>query len=90
MEHSKWTPAEYEELYEECGGGVELGELVRPGSWMGEDEEEDAEGSMKAEAGSEPQELEAKADGFFPPKCCCDIKCYMLYLEVEQKKSRRR
>jgi hypothetical protein len=90
MLHSKWTVAEYEELYEECGGGVELGELVRPGSGMGEDEEEDAEGSMKAEAGSEPRELEVKADGFFPPKCACDIKCYMLYLEVEQKKSRRR
>jgi hypothetical protein len=90
MQHSRWTAAEYEELYEECGGGVELDELVLPRSWLEEAEEEDAEGSMKVEAGSEPRESEVKADGFFPPKCACDIKCYMLYLEVEQKKSRRR
>jgi hypothetical protein len=90
MEKSKWTAADYEELYEECDGGVELGKMVQPGSWVDDTEEEEKEqqaGTDKGEAGS-PMEV-VTADAFFPPKCRCDTKCHMLYLDVEKTRERR-
>lgn len=40
MENPKWTPEEFDELYAECGGGVQLDEAVVPGSWLDRDEED--------------------------------------------------
>lgn len=53
---------EYEELYAECGGGVELEEPVQPGFWS----EETA------------MIIEEAADDFFPPDCKCAEKCHLL------------
>jgi hypothetical protein len=92
MKNSTWTAADYQELYEECGGGVELGEMVQPGSWIEEVEEEKEEqqgGSDEAEGGIPNRVVVAPPNAFFPPKCRCDTKCHMLYLELEKTRERR-
>lgn len=43
MKNSKWTSEELDELYAECGGGVQLDEAVVPGSWLARDDEDDVE-----------------------------------------------
>jgi hypothetical protein len=88
MESSKWTAAEYEELYTECGGGIELEETVQPGSWLevAEDDEEEDEAGYTVNTEREVPQVTANA--FFPPKCHCEEKCHLTFLEVEKKRKR--
>jgi hypothetical protein len=85
MANSKWTAAEYEELYAECGGGVELEEMVLPGSWLEEaEEQEEQKVANTHRAGRDVPE--PTADAFFPPECRCETKCHLTFLEVEPKR----
>jgi len=78
MENAKWTAADYKELYEECGGGVQLEESVQPGSWaVGTDEEDMA--PVVTNEQTTPLIVEETVDDFFPPKCRCLEKCHLLF-----------
>jgi hypothetical protein len=91
MQNSKWTAAEYKELYTECGGGVELAEMVLPGSWLDEAEEsEEQEEQEVADSNKAPSDIpELTSDAFFPPECRCETKCHLTFLEVESKPHKR-
>lgn len=102
LEARKWTAHELAELYEQCGGGIELDEPVLPGSWMVGDAEEQSEdvereksetvpgksvmGREAAIAEGAATEEEAEEE-FFPPKCRCEVQCSKLF---EQKEMFRR
>ena len=75
-----WTKKDYEELYEECGGGVELAEMVEPGSWLRDAASEEA---------GEGAEIEHEIGGFFPPRCRCDKSCVSVYTDKEARRTRR-
>jgi hypothetical protein len=74
------TKKDYEELYVECGGGVELDEMVEPGSWLRNTFSEEVD---------EKAEIEHEIGGFFPPRCRCVNSCHRVYLEKEQRTTRR-
>lgn len=67
----KFTATELEELYAECGGGVQLEEWVQPGNGLppvGDTESDD--GLMRP--------IRQEADAFFPPKCLCTKRCTVI------------
>jgi hypothetical protein len=73
MKCPEWTAAEYEQLYVECGGGVDLQESVQPGDLSPWTEDE--------------RQVETTTEGsFFPPKCRCVEKCHLLFTEKEKKR----
>lgn len=82
MQERKWSIADYEQLYAECGGGIELNELVQPGNWLEEEGEQERQmGTTKPSTSAH----EAVED-FFPPKCRCEEKCLLIFNEQEKRK----
>jgi hypothetical protein len=81
MLERKWTPAVLEELYAECGGGINLEVPVQPGSWLLDDTEEQPVTSNATEHHSEEPE-----EPFFPPKCRCVVQCFLIFHEKEKKR----
>ncbi|KAF1913634.1 hypothetical protein BDU57DRAFT_589267 [Ampelomyces quisqualis] len=77
LQKSKWTAAEFEELYTECNGGIELEELVQPGSWLHEDEDKQ-EVELEVERQVTGPDTHQPFEEFFPPKCRCEVQCCKL------------
>jgi len=75
MQEAKWTVEEFEELYVECGGGIQLHEAVTPAVWLDKAEEED---TTEVTAEYEMAGYERTND-YFPPKCECEEKCLVLF-----------
>jgi hypothetical protein len=78
LERPTWTRAEYQQLYAECGGGIQLQKSIQLGDgsrWTDEDLEKN-EVTVKTE------------DSFFPPKCRCVEQCYKVFTTKEKKRGR--
>lgn len=97
LQTRKWSPEELGELYEECGGGIELDEPVLPGSWIvegAEEENEDDEKEAKEQIETVQQEASAEEDDeeevepFFPPKCRCEVQCHIVFDQRERTRRR--
>jgi hypothetical protein len=73
LDHPAWTEAEYQELYAECGGGIQLEESVQLGDWSWWSAEEQKTDAVKVDTGN----------GFFPPKCRCVKQCSRLFTAKE-------
>ncbi|KAF2823335.1 hypothetical protein CC86DRAFT_66102 [Ophiobolus disseminans] len=78
LKNAEWTAAEYEELYDECGGGISLEEMVQPGSWTATTEDEQMESELIKKEVVPVVIEQAVDDDFFPPKCRCAEKCNLL------------
>ncbi|KAH7405839.1 hypothetical protein DE146DRAFT_779221 [Phaeosphaeria sp. MPI-PUGE-AT-0046c] len=90
VEARTWTHHELAELYEECGGGVELDEPVLPGSWIveaAEEQKEDVE-EKETELVVGEASAEEEAEAFFPPKCRCEVQCHKLFDQKERIRRR--
>jgi hypothetical protein len=81
VQNRKWTAADFEELYAECGGGIELEEPVQPGSWLHEDEDK-TEAEMGVEKHTIRPDIDQSLEEFFPPKCRCEEPCRELKVYV--------
>ena len=77
----KWTATDLEELYAECGGGIELKEPVQPGSWLHEDEDK-PEAEMEVQRQTIEENTQQLFGEFFPPKCWCEVPCRELEVFV--------
>jgi hypothetical protein len=81
VKERKWSMAAYQELYAECGGGIELEDPVQPGSWALETEEK-----PQVDAKSVQARTETPIDrSFFPPNCQCEVNCQMVFEGREDK-----
>lgn len=76
MEHSKWTTGDYDELYADCDGGIELEDIV----------ESENRPEEFAEERRVVADLDERVDTFFPPKCRCVEKCYLVFNEREDNR----
>jgi hypothetical protein len=79
MEKLKWTRVDYDELYADCGGGIELEESVQPGSWHTSSTYQEAAPEHAGEQIDEP---------FFPAKCRCKEKCHLVYTKIDRNRRR--
>lgn len=79
----KFTSADWEELYAECGGGVQLNDPVQQGVWESRviDDNYDYQNHNVSGIAGDDQT-------FFPPKCNCEMRCFLLYNKKERKRSR--
>jgi hypothetical protein len=89
LKNCKWSAADYEELYAECDGGVQLDELVQPGSWVHLIEEGRQGDSRSVRTATKVEIGTATEDTidtpFFPPKCDCKVKCHLVFEGKERK-----
>jgi hypothetical protein len=82
MQERRWSAADLEELYADCGGGIELEEPVQPGNWLTVEEIGERQvGTILA--GGHTHEA---PEDFFPPKCRCEQKCLLIFNEKEKNK----
>jgi hypothetical protein len=78
----KWSTADLDELYADCGGGIELDEPLRPGCWLLDKEREEEQ----KETVKSFEHIWEATDDFFPPKCRCEEKCLLVFNEKEKKR----
>ncbi|KAL5117744.1 hypothetical protein ACEQ8H_004354 [Pleosporales sp. CAS-2024a] len=88
MHHRKWTPDTLADLYQDCGGGIQLKHpIIHPASssWLLLDNDDDQSPAAQQHVAPRADDEE---DGFFPPKCRCLLQCYKIFRETENKKRR--
>ncbi|KAH8726804.1 hypothetical protein GQ44DRAFT_612864 [Phaeosphaeriaceae sp. PMI808] len=72
MEKAKWTTGDYDQLYAECGGGIQI-ESAQQEIWP-----DTTDTTFLA-----PAKCRA-SNTFFPPKCRCEQKCYLVFQERDR------
>lgn len=72
----KFTTADWEELYAECGGGIQLDAPVQQG----------LEDPIADNDGEDVHEVAGDDQTFFPPECFCEEPCYLVYQQREGKR----
>ncbi|KAH7078996.1 hypothetical protein BKA63DRAFT_591864 [Paraphoma chrysanthemicola] len=84
-ENVKFTRKDLDDLYAECGGGVQLDEPVDQEVWDHNEESQEQKRSVRDTAHTEVGD---GTEPFFPPKCRCEVRCNLVYSKKERHRRR--